>query len=81
MLRPGLTCDLRVRNNELPHNTVLFPYRAVVEQMGEYYVFVRERGQGTQNGGSAWAARMNDMVVVKEGLNPATRSWSTGCRN
>jgi membrane fusion protein (multidrug efflux system) len=39
LLRPGLTGTLRVRNADTgPQLTI--PYKAVTEQMGEFYVFV-----------------------------------------
>ncbi|HUI10378.1 MAG TPA: efflux RND transporter periplasmic adaptor subunit [Bacteroidota bacterium] len=68
VLKPGLTCDLRVRN-ESRANTVLFPFRAAVEQMGEYSVFVLNGDRVTQRRVEL-GPRINDMVVARSGLAP-----------
>jgi RND family efflux transporter MFP subunit len=66
ILRAGLTCNLRVRNHSSAAS-LLIPYRAVVEQMGEYFVF-------TVNGNRVSQRRVhlgmpiNDMVIVNDGL-------------
>lgn len=39
MLRAGMSCTVRVRNNDSTKQ-ILIPGKAVVEQMGEYFVFV-----------------------------------------
>jgi RND family efflux transporter MFP subunit len=72
VLKTGLTCDLRVRNTS-GARTVLFPFKAVVEQMGEYFVFVLNGDKVSQKR-IELGARINDMVVAREGLAPGTRS-------
>jgi len=65
-LKAGLTCDLRVRN-ESRASALLFPFRAVVEQMGEYFVFVLNGDRVSQRRVEL-GARINDMVVARSGL-------------
>jgi len=65
-LKAGLTCDLRVRN-ESRANTVLFPFRAAIEQMGEYSVFVLNGDRVSQRRVEL-GPRINDMVVARSGL-------------
>ena len=67
-LKAGLTCNLRVRN-ESRSSTVLFPFRAVVEQMGEYSVFVLN-GEKVSQRRVELGPRINDMVVARSGLAP-----------
>ncbi len=38
-LRAGMSCTVRVRNNDTTEQLII-PYKAVVEQMGEYFVYV-----------------------------------------
>jgi membrane fusion protein (multidrug efflux system) len=66
LLRPGLTCDLRVQTSS-PSNTLLLPSKATLEQMGEYFVFVVSGDKAMQRR-VALGMRINDMVVVKSGL-------------
>lgn len=66
LLRTGLTCNLRVRANS-PASTLLIPYRAVVEQMGEYFVFALNGNKATQRRVTLGMS-INDMVIVKDGL-------------
>jgi membrane fusion protein (multidrug efflux system) len=67
-LKAGLTCDLRVRSIT-PASSVLIPYRAVVEQMGEYFVFAINGGKVTQRR-IHLGTTVNDMVIVTDGLQP-----------
>jgi len=66
VLKTGLTCNLRVRNQSRS-STLLFPFRAVVEQMGEYSVFVLNGDRVTQRRVEL-GPRINDMVVARSGL-------------
>ncbi len=65
-LRAGLTCNLRVRANT-PASSVLIPYRAVVEQMGEYFVFALNGNKVTQRR-IHLGMNVNDLVIVRDGL-------------
>jgi membrane fusion protein (multidrug efflux system) len=67
-LRAGLTCNMRVlyRNS---NNTILIPFKAVIEQMGEYSVFVVNGNKVTQRRIST-GRQINDKIIVREGLQP-----------
>lgn len=65
-LRAGLTCNLRVRSIT-PPSSVLIPYKAVVEQMGEYFVFAINGGKVAQKRVHLGIS-VNDMVIVTDGL-------------
>ena len=65
-LRAGLTCNMRIRNSN-SKNTILIPFKAVVEQMGEYFVFVVNGNKVTQHKISI-GMQINDKIIVREGL-------------
>ncbi len=68
VLKAGITCNLRIRSTS-PVSSVLLPYKAVVEQMGEYFVFVLNGDRVVQRRVTL-GARINDMVVSKGGIAP-----------
>jgi membrane fusion protein (multidrug efflux system) len=65
-LRAGLTCNMRILNQNA-NNTILIPFKAVVEQMGEYFVFVVNNNKVTQRKISI-GIQINDKIIVREGL-------------
>jgi RND family efflux transporter MFP subunit len=66
LLKAGLTCNLRVRANS-PAAAILIPYKAVVEQMGEYFVYALDGSKATQRRVTL-GMNINDMVIVNSGL-------------
>ncbi len=76
VLRAGLTCNLRVKN-PTGANTILIPYKAVVEQMGEYSVFVVNANRASQRR-ITLGPQIRDMVVVKNGLQPGEQIVTEG---
>lgn len=66
LLRVGMTCNVRVVNNSSAQG-ILIPYKAVVEQMGEYFVFTVKENKVTQKK-IAIGAMINDKIVVRDGL-------------
>ena len=68
ILKAGLTCNLRVRMTS-PSAMLLIPYKAVTEQMGEYFVFVAKENRVTQRRVNL-GMNIDDMVVVNSGLQP-----------
>ena len=66
ILKAGLTCNVRVMSRNEP-GSLLIPYKAVVEQMGEYSVFVIRNGRVSQRRISL-GMTMNDKVLVNDGL-------------
>jgi membrane fusion protein (multidrug efflux system) len=65
-LRPGMSANLKVSNNS-GAETILIPYKAVVEQMAEYFVFVENADTVAQRK-IFIGQQIRDMVVVKSGL-------------
>ena len=75
-LRPGLTCDLRMRIVS-PSGDLLIPYRAVVEQMGEYFAYVLN-GKTVSQRRLSLGMRVHDMVVVSGGLRAGDQIVTDG---
>ncbi len=67
-LKPGMSCTVTVQNNG-NEQKILIPYKAVVEQMGEYFVYVVHDSTVTQSKVKL-GTRINENVIVMEGLEP-----------
>jgi RND family efflux transporter MFP subunit len=67
LLRPGLTCNIRVLNNDI-NKSVVIPYEAVTVQMGEYFVFVINGKKAFQRRIELGRTINNGMVIVDGGL-------------
>jgi len=66
LLKPGMNVNLRVKNY-LPAKSILIPFRAVVEQMGEYFV-VKDNKAAIHK--VSLGNRIRDLVVVQQGVQP-----------
>ncbi|MEO6000894.1 MAG: efflux RND transporter periplasmic adaptor subunit [Chitinophagaceae bacterium] len=66
LLKPGMSCIIRVRNNG-DENKILIPYKAVVEQMGEYFVYIVHDSTVSQVKVKL-GTRINENITVDEGL-------------
>ncbi|MFI5152580.1 MAG: efflux RND transporter periplasmic adaptor subunit [Chitinophagales bacterium] len=65
-LKPGMNVNLRVKNY-LPAKSILIPFRAVVEQMGEYFVFVVKDNKASIHKVTL-GNRIRDLVLVQQGI-------------
>jgi len=65
-LIPGVTTNIRVKH-DAGDSSLLIPYKAVVEQLGEYFVFVAEGEHAFQRKVSL-GTRISDKVVVRSGV-------------
>jgi RND family efflux transporter MFP subunit len=68
LLRAGMSCNVRVKNNTATTMFILSPSKAVVEQMGEYFVFVVNDSSKVMQHKVLLGARINDKVVITDGL-------------
>jgi RND family efflux transporter MFP subunit len=66
ILKPGMSCNLRVRNNSAVQK-IIIPYKAVVEQMGEYFVYVINGNKASQRK-IKLGNRLAENIIVLEGL-------------
>ena len=67
ILRPGMNCNVRVKN-DAGTNKILIPYKAVVEQMGEFFVYVILNGDSATQRKIILGNRISDKVIVNDGL-------------
>ena len=66
LLIPGITTSIRVKHSA-GDTSMLIPYKAVVEQLGEYFVFVADSGRAFQRK-VILGTKINDRIVVKSGV-------------
>jgi RND family efflux transporter MFP subunit len=67
LLRAGMSVNVRVKNNSAGPS-LLIPAKAIVEQMGEYFVFVVGDSSKVAQRKITRGAFINDKVIVKDGL-------------
>ncbi|MBS1915774.1 MAG: efflux RND transporter periplasmic adaptor subunit [Bacteroidetes bacterium] len=65
-LKAGITTNVRVKHNA-GESSLLIPYKSVVEQLGEYFVFVVKENRATQHKVSL-GTRINDKIIVRSGV-------------
>ncbi len=75
-LRSGLTANVRVKN-QTKGPQLLIPYKAVTEQMSEYFVYVAEGAKVVQKKVSL-GPRLADRVIVISGLREGERVVTEG---
>jgi membrane fusion protein, multidrug efflux system len=68
LLRPGMSCNVKILNQDAGEQVVI-PFKAIVEQMGEYFVFRADSGKAKQVKISL-GTRMAEKVIIRDGLNP-----------
>ncbi|MBC7389721.1 MAG: efflux RND transporter periplasmic adaptor subunit [Opitutaceae bacterium] len=66
-LKSGMSCAIRVLNTT-PEALPIIPFRAVTEQMGEFFVYVVERDSAFQHKVTV-GPPMKDKILIKEGLH------------
>jgi RND family efflux transporter MFP subunit len=66
LLKVGMSANLQILNNS-SDQTILIPYRATVEQMAEYFVFVANDDTVAQRK-VLLGNRIRDMAIVRSGL-------------
>lgn len=71
-LRPGMSATVRVYHSN-GGKAVIIPYKAVTEQMGEYFVYTVTDSSTVTQTKIKLGAVLKDKVVVKEGLQPGEK--------
>ena len=67
-LRPGMTCNARVRNSDGNKNQIQIPYKSVLEQMGEYFVYTIGDSSKAMQKKVVLGRRIGLDVIVRSGL-------------
>lgn len=76
-LKPGMSINVRAKNNN-EGQFILAPYKAVVEQMGEYFVFVVRDSSKVSQTKVTLGTRINDKIIIKDGLKEGDKVVSEG---
>jgi len=77
ILKAGITTNIKVKNNSGTQN-ILIPYKAVTEQMGEYFVFVTIPNNKVTQRKVALGERIYDKIVVLNGLEEGEKIVTDG---
>lgn len=78
-LIPGMIVDIRVKNQDIGKKLVI-PNKAVLEQMGEYFVYVVQGDSVVQRKIEPGSA-VQDKIVVREGLAEGETIVAEGIQN
>jgi membrane fusion protein (multidrug efflux system) len=73
-----MNVNVRIKNNAADSSMVLIPFKAVTEQMGEYFVFVVNDSNQAIEQKLSLGPRINDKVVVRQGLNAGDKIITEG---
>lgn len=73
----GMTVNLMVLNQDLGEQLVI-PYRAVTEQMGEYFVYVVQDDNTVKQQIVKLGSQIGDNIVVRSGLTAGVKIVVTG---
>lgn len=76
-LKPGMNVNIRVKNNQ-QENFIMAPYRAVVEQMGEFFVFLVKDSSKVSQQKVVLGNRIHDKVIIREGLSAGDKIVTEG---
>jgi RND family efflux transporter MFP subunit len=76
LLKPGITTNIRVKH-DAGESSLLIPYKAVVEQLGEYFVFVNNENKAIQRK-ITLGTRINDKIVARSGLQEGEQVITEG---
>ncbi len=76
LLKPGMSTNIRVKNNSAVQK-VLIPFKAVTEQMGEYFVFAIDSSKAVQKKVSL-GTRINEKVIILSGLKAGEQIITEG---
>jgi RND family efflux transporter MFP subunit len=66
-LKAGMNCNVRVKNNGAGANFLLAPYKSVVDQLGESFVYVANNNKAIAHKVTL-GTKINDKVVITSGL-------------
>lgn len=80
MLKPGMNATVRVRNNASSDAT-LIPYKAVTEQLGEFFVYVAGDSNKVTQRKVRLGKQVGANVIVNEGLNAGDKIAVEGVQN
>ena len=76
ILKPGLTTNVHIRHAS-GDSTLLIPYKAVVEQLGEFFVYLASDSRAIQRKVSL-GQKIGDKIVIRSGLQNGDKVVTEG---
>ena len=73
MLKPGMNTTVRFKNTASKNATII-PYKAVTEQLGEFFVYVVTDSSKVTQRKVQLGKQIGKDVIIKEGLKAGKRS-------
>ncbi len=80
MLKPGMTGTIRVKNNSAK-KAILIPYKAVTEQLGEFFVYVVNDSNKVSQRKVPLGTQIGTNVIVKDSLHEGEKIVVQGVQN
>lgn len=80
MLKPGMNTTVRVKNNASEQATII-PYKAVTEQLGEFFVYVVTDSSKVTQQKVVLGKQIAENVIVKQGLKNGQKIAVEGVQN
>ena len=80
VLRAGMNGTVRIKNNS-GSNSMLIPYRAVTEQLGEYFVYVPGDSNKVTQTKVQLGRQIGTDIIIRNGLKPGDSVVTQGVQN
>jgi membrane fusion protein (multidrug efflux system) len=81
MLKPGMNGTVRVANNNAASNSIVIPYKAVTEQLGEYFTYVVGDSSKVTQRKVELGRQIGNNVIVRSGLQVGDKIVVEGTQN
>ncbi len=80
MLKPGMNTTVRVKNNASEQATII-PYKAVTEQLGEFFVYVVTDSSKVTQQKVELGKQIGENIIIREGLKDGQKIAVEGVQN
>ena len=80
LLKAGMNGTLRIKNNSAAQS-VIIPYKAIVEQLGEYFVYVPGDSSKVSQRKVVLGKPIGTNIIIKEGLQQGEKVVTEGVQN
>lgn len=80
LLKAGMSGTVRIKNNSSTQSVVI-PYKAVTEQLGEYFVYVPGDSNKVSQRKVVLGKQLGANIIIKEGLHKGDRIVTQGVQN
>ncbi len=80
LLKAGMNGTLRIKNNSSVQSVVI-PYKAVVEQLGEYFVYIPGDSNKVSQRKVVLGKPIGTNIIIKEGLQQGEKVVTEGVQN